>query len=192
MSTATATPARTHVTIDSPVGPLTLVAAGRSLTALYLADQRHAPGLAALGPPGDPAAEPFAAAAAQLAAYFAGQLSSFDLPLEPAGTPFQQRVWAALRDIPYGQTASYGQLAGRIGQPAASRAVGLANGRNPIAIIIPCHRVIGSDGSLTGYGGGLERKRYLLDLERRAAGPHVSQGPASVIGRWAGAAADPG
>jgi len=170
MNTATAIPARTHVIIGSPVGPLTLVAADRSLTALYLADQRHAPDRAALGLPGDPAAEPFTAAAAQLTAYFDGQLATFDLPLEPAGTQFQRRVWAALRDIPYGQTASYGQLALRIGQPAASRAVGLANGRNPIAIIIPCHRVIGSDGSLTGYGGGLERKRCLLDLERRAAG----------------------
>ena len=170
MTTATAVPARTHVTIDSPVGPLTLVASGRSLAALCMADQRHAPGQAAFGLPGDPAADPFAAAAAQLTAYFAGQLTSFDLPLDPAGTGFQRRVWAALRDIPYGQTASYGQLAGRIGQPAASRAVGLANGRNPIAIIIPCHRVIGSDGSLTGYGGGLDRKRFLLDLERRSAG----------------------
>lgn len=170
MTTLTAVPARTHVTIDSPVGPLTLVAAGASLTALYMADQRHAPGPAALGLPGDPSAEPFAAAAAQLAAYFAGALTEFDLPLEPAGTAFQRQVWAALREIPYAQTESYGQLAGRIGRPASSRAVGLANGRNPIGIIIPCHRVIGSDGSLTGYGGGLDRKRFLLDHERHAAG----------------------
>ena len=97
---------------------------------------------------------------AQLAAYFAGDLKAFDLPLAPAGTPFQRRVWAALQAIPYGRTWSYGELARRVG--SAGRAVGLANGKNPIALIIPCHRVIGSDGSLTGYGGGLDRKRYLL------------------------------
>ena len=119
---------------------------------------------------GDPIDACSQAGIASFCRRFAGQLTSFDLPLDPAGTGFQRRVWAALLDIPYGQTASYGQLAGRIGQPAASRAVGLANGRNPIAIIIPCHRVIGSDGSLTGYGGGLDRKRFLLDLERRSAG----------------------
>jgi methylated-DNA-[protein]-cysteine S-methyltransferase len=101
----------------------------------------------------------------QLAAYFAGELVTFDVRLRLEGTSFQQQVWAGLLEIPYGATTSYGDLATRIGNPKASRAVGLANGRNPIAIIVPCHRVIGSSGSLTGYGGGLDRKRSLLDLE---------------------------
>jgi methylated-DNA-[protein]-cysteine S-methyltransferase len=157
--------ARTHVTIGSPIGPLTIVAAGPRLAGLYMDAQRHSPGVAAFGTPGDPADAPFAAAAVQLAAYFAGELTSFDLDLEPIGTPFQLRVWTALRDIPYGQTISYGALAVGLGAPLASRAVGLANGRNPISIVVPCHRVIGTDGSLTGYGGGLDRKRFLLDLE---------------------------
>ncbi|MGH3304831.1 MAG: methylated-DNA--[protein]-cysteine S-methyltransferase [Streptosporangiaceae bacterium] len=159
-----------HVIVDSPIGPLSLVAAHGKLTGLYLdaprsGSRRHEPGDETLGPPADPASEPFAAATEQLAAYFAAQLTEFTLPLAPAGTPFQRRVWAALAGIPYGETWSYGQLAAKIGNPAAVRAVGLANGRNPIAVVIPCHRVIGSDGSLTGYGGGLDRKRYLLDLE---------------------------
>ena len=102
----------------------------------------------------------------QLAEYFAGSRQDFDLPLRPQGTAFQQTVWQALLDIPYGTTESYGELARRIGQPTASRAVGLANGRNPISIVIPCHRVVGANGSLTGYGGGIERKRTLLDLEQ--------------------------
>jgi methylated-DNA-[protein]-cysteine S-methyltransferase len=165
----TAPAARTQVTIGSPVGPLTLVAAAGQLTGLYMDAHRPAPDRAALGRPGDPAAAPFSAAADQLAAYFAGQLTDFDLVLEPEGTPFQRKVWGALRGIPYGQTVSYGELAARIGAPGSSRAVGLANGRNPISIVVPCHRVIGSDGSLTGYGGGLDRKRFLLALERRAA-----------------------
>jgi O-6-methylguanine DNA methyltransferase len=104
--------------------------------------------------------------ARQLTAYFAGRLIDFDVPLRLHGTTFQRRVWAALADIPYGETVSYGELAALIGQPTAARAVGLANGRNPIAVIVPCHRVIGSTGSLVGYGGGLDRKRYLLRLER--------------------------
>jgi methylated-DNA-[protein]-cysteine S-methyltransferase len=162
--------ARTHLTIGSPIGPLTLVAAGSDLCGLYMDAHRHVPATAAFGGPGDPAAAPFAAAAAQLTAYFAGELTSFDLPLQPAGTEFQRRVWRALCDIPYGQTVSYGGLAVALGAPSASRAVGLANGRNPISIVVPCHRVIGSDGSLTGYGGGIDRKRFLLDLERRGAG----------------------
>lgn len=102
----------------------------------------------------------------QLGEYFAGDRVDFDLRLVPAGTPFQQKVWMALRDIPYGRTTSYGEIALELGQPTASRAVGLANGRNPLAVIVPCHRVIGSNGSLTGFGGGLERKRWLLDHER--------------------------
>jgi methylated-DNA-[protein]-cysteine S-methyltransferase len=99
--------------------------------------------------------------------YFAGTRRKFSVTLDPAGTPFQHRVWAALCEIPYGTTISYGELARRIGQPQASRAVGMANGRNPISIIVPCHRVIGANGTLTGYGGGLERKRFLLALEAK-------------------------
>jgi methylated-DNA-[protein]-cysteine S-methyltransferase len=154
-----------HVVIDSPIGPLTLMAADGRLTGLYMNAQRHRPGDEVTGLAGNPQDGLFASAADQLAAYFAGQLTEFDLPLAPAGTQFQQTVWAALQQIPYGQTWSYGQLASKIGNPAAVRAVGLANGRNPIAVIVPCHRVIGADGSLTGYGGGLDRKRFLLDLE---------------------------
>lgn len=154
----------TQVTLPSPIGPLTLVAVDGQLTGLYMDAQRHRP--LRLGLAGDPADEPFASAARQLEAYFAGELTHFDVPLAPAGTPFQLRVWSALRAIPYGRTWSYGELARQVG--SASRAVGLANGKNPIALIIPCHRVIGSDGSLTGYGGGLDRKRYLLELESKA------------------------
>src|ERR1700690_2867719 len=113
----------------------------------------------------DPSATPLPLAARQLAEYFAGARRVFDLPLALHGTPFQQRVWRALTEIPYGETWSYGQLAKRIGNPKASRAVGLANGSNPISILVPCHRVIGADGSLTGYGGGMERKQWLLRHE---------------------------
>ena len=112
-----------------------------------------------------------AAARRQLTEYFAGKRRDFDLPLAAGGTPFQQRVWDALRRIPYGETISYGELARRIGKPTASRAVGAANGRNPIAIVVPCHRVIGADGTLIGYGGGLPVKEALLALERRIAAP---------------------
>lgn len=156
-------------TVPSPIGPLTLLSDGQHLTGVRMDGQRHAPPL----PPDtvryDAAADdlpvPLAAAAAQLAAYFAGERTAFDLPLAPQGTPFQRRVWQALREVPYGTTTSYGELARRIGRPGAVRAVGLANGRNPLPIVVPCHRVIGADGSLTGYGGGLDRKRYLLGLE---------------------------
>jgi methylated-DNA-[protein]-cysteine S-methyltransferase len=157
----------THITLGSPIGELTLVAEGGQLTGLYMNAQRHRPAGAMFGVAGNTAVEPFASAARQLAAYFAGDLRAFDLPLAPSGTEFQRRVWSALQSIPYGQTWSYAELARRVG--SASRAVGLANGKNPIALVIPCHRVIGSDGSLTGYGGGLERKRYLLELEGNAA-----------------------
>jgi methylated-DNA-[protein]-cysteine S-methyltransferase len=113
----------------------------------------------------EPADEPFGEVRTQLAEYFDGRREVFDLQLEMQGTPFQLRVWRALQDIPYGETISYGEQARRIGRPADPRAVGQANGRNPIAVIVPCHRVIGADGSLTGYGGGVERKRWLLELE---------------------------
>ncbi len=155
---------RLAATVPSPVGPLTLVADDGALVGLYLHEQRHAPALDTSRRADTPL---FAEAEAQLAAYFAGTLTSFDLPLSLVGTPFQRKVWAALREIPYGETASYGELAARIGHPGASRAVGLANGRNRIAIVVPCHRVIGANGKLTGYGGGLPRKEHLLALERR-------------------------
>lgn len=169
MSTTQLAASRVHVTLPSPVGPLTLVAEDGQLTGLYMDAQRYRPGSDTFGTGGDPADTPFAAARQQLAAYFAGQLRSFDLPLAPAGTDFQRRVWSALRAIPYGTTWSYGELARHVGSATASRAVGLANGKNPIALVIPCHRVIGSDGSLTGYGGGLDRKRFLLELETGVA-----------------------
>ena len=157
--------------VDSPVGPLTLVADGGALVGLYMTEQRHLPPAEGFGEPADdPDGPPFAEASAQLREYFDGERTEFDLRLFLAGTPFQQRVWAALRDIPYGRTISYGQLADRIGQPSASRAVGLANGKNPVGIIVPCHRVVGADGGLTGYGGGIERKRYLLAHEQRISG----------------------
>jgi methylated-DNA-[protein]-cysteine S-methyltransferase len=153
--------------MDSPVGTLTLVAAGGALTGLYMDLQRHRPRQETFGVP-DPT--PFAEMIKQLDEYFAARRTDFDLPITFVGTPFQRTVWAALREIPYGETMSYGQLAARIGRPTAARAVGLANGRNPIGIIVPCHRVVGISGDLTGYGGGLERKRYLLEHERRAQG----------------------
>src|SRR5215469_12574609 len=167
MTDLTTTAITRQVTLASPIGPLTLAAAGGQLTGLYMDAQRHRPANEMFGVPGDLVEEPFASTARQLEAYFDSQLKSFDLPLAPAGTPFQLRVWSALLTIPYGRTWSYAQLARQVG--SASRAVGLANGKNPIALIIPCHRVIGSDGSLTGYGGGLDRKRYLLELEGNAA-----------------------
>ncbi|WP_407549008.1 methylated-DNA--[protein]-cysteine S-methyltransferase [Streptomyces sp. Pv4-95] len=163
--------ARTHTVVDdTPVGPLTLVAEGSALTGLYMTDQRHRPPQENFGLPADPREEPYAATIAQLTAYFRGELTTFDLPLALRGTPFQRRVWAALCTIPYGETLSYGQLAARLGAPSAARAVGLANGRNPVGIIVPCHRVVGANGSLTGYGGGLDRKRRLLDFEREDSG----------------------
>ncbi len=149
-----------HAVLDSPVGPLTVVGEGGALTGLYMADQRYAP--PSFGRRDDGA---FPEAAAQLAEYFAGTRTEFDLELAPRGTPFQRRVWSALREVPYGETTTYGELAATIGRPTAFRAVGHANGHNPISIVIPCHRVIGTSGSLTGYGGGLPRKRFLLALE---------------------------
>ena len=169
-STLTRSTQRTYVVVDSPIGPLTIVAKCAAIVALYMDAQRHAPGPEAFGFAGDVTDEPFATAASQLADYFAGHRTEFDLPLAPSGTQFQRKVWAGLCAIPYGQTVSYGELARRVGSPAASRAVGLANGKNPIAIVVPCHRVIGADGSMTGYGGGLDRKRFLLALERGGAG----------------------
>ncbi len=146
---------------DSPVGLLRLVSNGAALLHCEFENPRYP---FEASPAGEDAI--IRATRKQLDAYFAGKLRAFDLPLAPQGTPFQQRCWVALQKIPYGVTRSYGQQAATIGSPKAVRAVGLANGRNPIAIIIPCHRVIGANGSLTGYGGGMERKRQLLDLEQ--------------------------
>jgi methylated-DNA-[protein]-cysteine S-methyltransferase len=159
-------PPRSFTTIESPVGLLTLTASQGAIDGLFMDGQRHAPEGAAAWVHDE---TPFAALVSQLERYFAGEPVEFDVPLYAAGTAFQQRVWAGLREIPYGETISYGELARRLGTPGASRAVGLANGRNPIAIVIPCHRVIGADGSLTGYGGGLERKSWLLRHEAAVA-----------------------
>ena len=165
-----------YTAVGSPIGPLLLTSDGAALTGLHMSPLRPAPAT------GDVAHDwgltdatgtwiahadmaPLGEAAAQLAAYFAGRLTAFDLPLALHGTEFQRRVWTALQAIPYGTTISYGDLARWVGNPQGSRAVGLANGRNPVAIIVPCHRVIGANGKLTGYGGGLPRKAALLDFE---------------------------
>lgn len=152
-----------HRIIDSPVGPLTLVVddAG-ALAALYTAGQKHLPDATGLGVRDDTIA---ADAVAQLGEYFAGERTTFDVALAPRGTAFQQEVWAALAAIPAGETRTYGEVASALGRPGASRAVGAATGRNPISIIVPCHRLVGSSGALTGYAGGVERKRWLLDHE---------------------------
>ncbi len=149
-----------YSTLNTPIGELLLTAdADGALTAVHLPG-RH--GSTAGIQRDDELLEP---ARRQLTEYFAGERRDFDLPLRPAGAAFQKQVWEALLKIPYCETASYGEIARELGHPTASRAVGAANGRNPIAIVVPCHRVIGSDGSLTGYAGGLECKRALLDLE---------------------------
>jgi methylated-DNA-[protein]-cysteine S-methyltransferase len=165
--------------IESPIDPLLLTSDGEALTGLYMSPHRHGP---ARTPDWrqDDRHQVFAEAARLLASYFEGELREFDLPLRLEGTEFQRRVWGELRRIPYGVTVSYGELADRIGSPGSSRAVGLANGRNPVSIIVPCHRVIGASGALTGYGGGVERKAALLDFEADVVrfGPH----PLVVLG----------
>lgn len=158
---------------DSPIGRLLLAGDGEALTVIGFpsgkGQRRHQSGWQR-----DEA--PLVDAKRQLSAYFAGELQEFDLPLKPEGTEFQRRVWAALRKIPFGETWSYGQLANELGNPKASRAVGAANGKNPIPIIIPCHRVIGSTGKLTGFGGGLATKEYLLDMEAQQRAPQLPFG----------------
>lgn len=149
--------------VDSPIGPLGLIERDGKLTELFFGSAPR------------PEAELretelLRRAEAQLFEYFAGERKAFDLPLDPRGTPFQRRVWAALLTIPYGETRSYGEIAALAGSPKGFRAVGMANHQNPISIFIPCHRVIGKNGSLTGYGGGLERKKLLLELERAHTG----------------------
>jgi methylated-DNA-[protein]-cysteine S-methyltransferase len=149
--------------IESPIGPLLLAGDDNGLRHLLFAAGKSS---VRPKPEWEPDCTSLTETVRQLTAYFSGKLRAFDLPLAPEGTPFQQQVWRRLCDIPYGETTTYGKLAERIGNPKAVRAVGLANGSNPIAIIIPCHRVIGSNGSLTGYGGGLPIKKALLELER--------------------------
>jgi methylated-DNA-[protein]-cysteine S-methyltransferase len=153
---------RTHTLIPSPIGTLTAVGDDAELVGLYM---DLAPRDPALTGPRDDAG--FADVAGQLAEYFAGERTVFDLPLRPLGNDFERAVWQLLTEIPYGETRSYGDLARRLGDLSLSRAVGAANGRNPLSIVVPCHRVIGADGTLVGYGGGLDRKRFLLDLEQR-------------------------
>jgi methylated-DNA-[protein]-cysteine S-methyltransferase len=167
-------------TLDSPAGPIRVIAEDGAVTAIEFvsdppedASPRSSMRVAAERSAGRPVGDRvdddpvLAEAARQLRAYFARELKEFDLPLRPAGTAFQQRVWAQLQEIGYGETMSYGQIAARLGlTPGASRAVGAANGRNPIGIVIPCHRVVGSTGSLSGYAGGVERKQLLLGLEQ--------------------------
>jgi methylated-DNA-[protein]-cysteine S-methyltransferase len=152
-----------YTTMESPIGELLLVGDGETLSGLYMQDGRKPKRIATDWSESD---TPFADVKRQLEEYFAGERTTFDVPLAPKGAPFEREVWHALQEIPYGETVSYGEIARRVGQPTAARAVGTANGRNPISVIVPCHRVIGADGSLTGYGGGLERKRLLLELER--------------------------
>ncbi|MBT2405341.1 MULTISPECIES: methylated-DNA--[protein]-cysteine S-methyltransferase [unclassified Streptomyces] len=157
-----------HTVVDSPYGPLTLVASDGVLCGLYMSGQRHRPAEESFGERIAAAEEPFPHVVRQLAAYFAGGLTEFDIPVRLEGTEFQRSVWDQLLRIPYGQTWSYGQLAAELGKPNASRAVGLANGKNPVGIIVPCHRVIGASGSMTGYGGGIDRKVRLLAFESGA------------------------
>ena len=159
----TTSPTLLYTTIESPIGELLLLGDGQTLCGLYMQDGRKP---ATINPSWEPSTAPFAAVTEQLNEYFAAHRTVFDIPLAFEGAPFEREVWHALEEIPYGETVSYGEIARRVGQPSAARAVGLANGRNPIAVIVPCHRVIGADGTLTGYGGGLERKRLLLELEQ--------------------------
>lgn len=167
-----------YTRIQSPVGQLLLLGDGETLQGIYMLEAPRPMGVSSRWRPA-PAA--FAEPERQLAEYFAGQRTSFELDLRMNGTPFQRSVWAALREIEYGRTASYGEIATRVGQPGAARAVGIANARNPISIVVPCHRVIGADGSLTGYGGGLERKRYLLALEQEVRAPRLDLRDAEAL-----------
>jgi methylated-DNA-[protein]-cysteine S-methyltransferase len=165
---------RYYTHIDSPIDPLLLVSDGTALTQLYMQTQQYATSVQPEWKRDDGL---FTDVVAQLRAYFAAEIQAFDLQLTLAGTEFQQRVWKALQEIPYGETRSYKEIALRIGDASAMRAVGLANGRNPISIVVPCHRVIGANGTLTGYGGGLPRKQWLLQHE-------ATHRPQSHQGDW--------
>ena len=170
---------KTHYLMESPIGTLTLVNTDGVLSGVYMNEHRHGPTVKEIG---DRVRTGFEQAEVELQEYFGNQRTQFTLPLFIGGTPFQKQVWQLLREIPFGETRTYAQLAEGTGNPKAVRAVGLANGRNPISIVIPCHRVIGTDGSLTGYGGGLDRKRLLLELEgvSFARDGHIHMGPAST------------
>ncbi len=154
----------TYSEMDSPIGKLLLFGTERGLSGIYMTRQNHFDGIQKDWKRDD---VKWRGVTRQLREYFAGKRRDFDIPLDVEGTEFQMKVWNALCKIPFGRTASYADIARKIGKPKAMRAVGMANGRNPVSIIVPCHRVIGADGSLTGYGGGLDRKKILLDLESR-------------------------
>ncbi|WP_370965141.1 methylated-DNA--[protein]-cysteine S-methyltransferase [Amycolatopsis sp. cg9] len=160
-----------HAVIASPIGPLTLVGDGEALAGLYFDGHLRTPRITDPGPRDD---DGFGAARQQLGEYFAGTRREFDLELAPRGSAFEKQVWALLTKIPYGETRTYGQLAAELGDPGAAQAVGNANGWNPISVVVPCHRVVGTSGGLTGYAGGLDRKRFLLSLE---------EPPAAEVGR---------
>lgn len=153
---------RTHTVIGSPIGELTLVNTDGVLSGLYMSDHRPAPDVRGFG---ERVSEGFDESVTQLGEYFAGRRLEFDIPTVVAGTPFQREVWEALTRIDYGTTRTYAEIASDIGRPTAVRAVAAANARNPLCIVVPCHRVIGSGGRLTGYAGGLDRKKFLLDRE---------------------------
>jgi len=168
-----------HRFLDSPVGRLRLIADDDALVGVWFPDGDIVPAPAgSTRADGHPVLE---LAAAELTAYFAGTRTTFTVPVAPRGTPFQRAVWAQLAQIPFAETRSYGQLARALGRPGGARAVGLANGKNPVAIILPCHRVIGADGSLTGFGGGLPAKRWLLDHERAVADARAGRGQPSLF-----------
>ena len=155
---------RTHTVVPSPIGPLTVVREDGALVGVQMQLSRRPLERERIGERSD---EGFEEACRQLDEYFAGERTRFDLPLRPVGSDFELAVWDQLTRIPYGETRSYGHVASAVGEPGGAQAVGAANGRNPLAIVVPCHRVIGADGSLVGFGGGLARKRFLLDLEQR-------------------------
>ncbi|MGE0356270.1 MAG: methylated-DNA--[protein]-cysteine S-methyltransferase [Burkholderiales bacterium] len=151
--------------LKTPLGTLVAIAAGGALTGLHFEGARHAPAVAPEWRE-DPQASPLRECAEQIADYFAGKRLCFDLPVAAEGTPFQSRVWREIAKVPFGETITYAELAARAGAPGSARAAGAATGRNPLAIVVPCHRIVASDGALTGYAGGLERKARLLGLER--------------------------
>lgn len=157
-----------HTTLDSPLGQLTLTARGEFLTGIFYEGHWHMPPPDYFGVPSEITDPVFARAQGELEEYLDGQRAAFDVPFEALGNPFQQKVWERLQHIPFGETVSYGELAAELGDPHLAQAVGSAVGRNPISIIIPCHRVVGRNGQLTGYAGGLLNKRFLLDLEEPA------------------------
>jgi len=163
-----------YVLWESPLGRMMLVAEGDALVGVYFDGQRHQPPVGAAWRQ-RPESAVLRRAVTQLAEYFAGSRTRFDLPLAPAGTPFQRAVWQAIAAVPAGRTISYTELAANVGRPASVRAAGTATGRNPLSVVIPCHRIVGADGSLTGYAGGLERKAALLALERSDAAAAIPQ-----------------